>query len=336
VRAILFDEAYAARPAEVPEPEPGAGEVLVRTRLTGICGSDMHAYLGSQPFFVYPQIPGHEAVGEVVAGGRERGLQPGRRVVLDPTISCGACRPCRLGRYNCCVNIRVIGVHAPGTMAEAFLAPAERLHLVPDDLPDETAVLAEPLSIALHALDRGEPAPGDAVAIVGAGAIGLSLLLVALARGARCAVCDLEPARLALAGRLGAELTVDGAHTDAVAAVTEWTDGEGAAVVFEAVGSPPTIRAAAEMAAPAGRVVILGLCREDVPLPGAMFVRKELEVVGSRLHRNTVQQVVAMLAEGRLDPRPMLTGIRPFAEFQSALDDLRERPGEFVKIILRP
>ena len=336
MKAILFDEAYKARLAEVPDPEPGAGEVLVRTRLTGICGSDMHAYLGSQPFFVYPQIPGHEVVGDVVAGGEERGLRRGQRVVLDPTMNCGHCRPCRLGRYNCCVNIRVIGVHAPGTMAEAFVAPAERLHPVPDGLPDETAVLSEPLSIGLHAVDRGEPIAGDQVAVIGAGAIGLSLLLMLRARGARCAVSDLEPARLGLAERMGAELTVNAGETDPVAAVTAWTGGEGAAVVFEAVGTPTTIRAAAEMAAPAGRVVILGLCQKDVPLPGAMFVRKELEVVGSRLHQDTIEQVVAMLAEGKLDPSPMLTDIRPLADFQSALDDLRERPGAFMKIVLLP
>jgi 2-desacetyl-2-hydroxyethyl bacteriochlorophyllide A dehydrogenase len=335
MRAIVFDEAYAARPAEVPDPVPGEGEVLVRTRLTGLCGSDMHAYVGSQPFFVYPQIPGHEVVGEVVSGGEGRGLSPGQRVVLDPTINCGMCRPCRLGRYNCCVSIRVIGVHAPGTLAEAFVAPTERLHPVPDHVPDETAVLAEPLSIALHALDRGEPAAGDCVAIIGAGAIGLSLLLIARSRGARCALIDLEPARLALATEMGAERVIDASGGDPVEAVSAWTGGEGAPVVFEAVGSPATIRSAAEMAAPAGRVVILGLCREDVALPGAMFVRKELEVIGSRLHRNTVQQVVALLAEGALDPGRLLTDIRPLADFQSALDDLRNRPSEFVKIALR-
>jgi L-gulonate 5-dehydrogenase len=318
--------------ADVPDPTPGEGQVLVRTRLTGICGSDMHAYLGSQPFFVYPQIPGHEVVGEVVAGDAE----PGRRVVLDPTVNCGHCRPCRLGRYNCCVNIRVIGVHAPGTMAELLVAPAERLHPVPDSVPDELAVLAEPLSIGLHAMDRGDVRAGDRIAILGAGAIGLSLLLVGKVRGAQCAVIDLEPARLKLAESMGADLTIHAGECDASEAVSAWTGGEGAAVAFEAIGSPATIRTAAEMAAPAGRVVILGLCQKDVPLPGAMFVRKELEVVGSRLHRNTIQQVIATLARGDIDPRPMLTDIRPLDQFQSAFDDLRERPSAFVKIALRP
>ena len=229
----------------------------------------------------------------------------------------------------------MIGVHAPGTMAELLVAPAERLHPVPEGVPDELAVLAEPLSIGLHAMDRGEVREGDRIAILGAGAIGLSLLLVGKGRGAQCAIIDLEPARLALARAMGADLTVHAAECDVAEGVSEWTGGEGAAVTFEAIGSPATIRAAAEMAAPAGRVVILGLCQKDVPLPGAMFVRKELDVVGSRLHQNTIQQVVALLARGEVDPHPMLSDIRPLEAFQSALDDLRDRPSDFVKIALR-
>jgi L-gulonate 5-dehydrogenase len=336
MHAVLFDDAHQARLAEVPDPKVAEGWVLVRTRLTGICGSDMHAYLGSQPFFVYPQIAGHESVGDIVAGGQTRDLREGQRVVLDPTISCGHCRPCRLGRYNCCVNIRVMGVHAPGTMAELFTAPVQRVHPVPDGVPDELAVLAEPLSIGLHATDRAGLVEGDQVGILGAGAIGLSLLVMAKARGARCAIADLEPARLKLAEVMGADLTIHAGQHDVVQALTDWTGGEGVAVAFEAIGTPPTIRAAAEATASAGRVVILGLCQKDVPLPGAMFVRKELEVVGSRLHQNTVEQVVGMLARREIDPRPILTDIRPLSAFQSALDDLRERPSEFVKVALRP
>lgn len=336
MKAILFDEPLAARLAEVAKPKPEVGQALVRTRLTGICGSDMHAFLGSQPFFRYPEIPGHEAVGEVVAAEPAAGLSVGQRVVLDPTINCGHCRPCRLGRYNCCTNIKVIGVHAPGTMAELFVAPAERLHPVPDAVLDELAVLAEPLSIALHAVDRAELAAGDRAAIIGSGAIGLSLLLMAQARGARCLVADLESSRLTVAQQLGAELTVNAAEADTVEAALAWTGKEGVAVAFEAVGSPPTIRSAADMVASAGRVVILGLCQSDVSLPGAMFVRKELEVVGSRLHQNTVQQVVSMLANGEIDPRPMLTDIRPLDDYASALDDLRHRGSEFIKIVLTP
>jgi len=336
MEAVLFDQPRAARLAEVPQPSPGPGEVLVRTRLAGICGSDMHAYHGTQPFFVYPQTPGHEVVGEVVAGGEGVRLEAGGRVVVDPTVSCGQCRPCRLGRYNCCANIRVLGVHVPGVLAEWFVAPAHRLHAVPDHVPDEVAVLAEPLSIGYHAADRAGVQTGDHVAIIGAGPIGLSLVLMVQARGARSLVVDLEPSRLAVARRMGAEVTVDASACDTVAAALEWTEGDGVALAFEAVGTPHTIRAAADMAGPTGRVVILGLCQKDVCLPGSMFVRKELEVVGSRLHQNTIEQVVALLSTGALDPRPLLSDIRPLASFQSALDDLDQRPARFLKIALQP
>ena len=336
MKAIIFEEPHVARLADVPDPTPEPGQAVVRTRLTGICGSDMHAYLGSQPFFEYPQIPGHEVVGDVVDPNGASHLREGQRVTLDPTISCGHCRPCRLGRYNCCANIKVIGVHAPGTMADLFVAPHERLHPVPEGVPDELAVLAEPLSIALHAVDRTELLEGDRVAIIGSGTIGLSVLLMAQARGARCMVADIEPSRLALARQMGAEVTVNAAERDSVEAALDWTDGEGTAVSFEAVGSPPTIRQAADMAASAGRVVIVGLCMKDVSLPGAMFVRKELEVIGSRLHQHTVEKVVEMLDEQTIDPRPMLTDIRPIDQFASALDDLHNRGSDFIKIALRP
>jgi len=336
MKAIVFEEPHVTRLADRADPTPAPGQALVRTRLTGICGSDMHAYLGSQPFFQYPEIPGHEVVGDVVDPHGASHLREGQRVALDPTINCGHCRPCRLGRYNCCANIKVIGVHAPGTMAELFVAPHERLHPVPEGLPDELAVLAEPLSIALHAVDRAELVEGDPVAIVGSGMIGLSVLLMARARGVRCMVADIEPSRLALAQEMGAEVTVNAAERDSVEAALEWTGGEGTAVSFEAVGSPPTIRQAADMVASAGRVVILGLCTKDVPLPGAMFVRKELEVIGSRLHQHTIEKVVAMLDEQRIDPRPMLTDIRPLNDYASALDDLQNHASEFIKIALRP
>jgi L-gulonate 5-dehydrogenase len=335
MRAVIFDAPRTARSAEVGEPRPGPGEVLVRTRLAGLCGSDMHAYLGTQPFFVYPQIPGHEVIGEVVAGGEGVGLGAGRRVVLDPTINCGVCRACRLGRYNCCATIRVIGVHAPGVLAEAFVAPARRLHPIADNVPDEVAVLAEPLSIGFHAADRAEVQADDQVAIIGAGAIGLALVLMVRARGGRCLVIDREQSRLDLARSMGAEVAINVSAMDPVAAVREWTEGEGVARTFEAVGTPQTIRAAAEMTATAGRMVILGLCQKDVALPPSMFIRKELEVVGSRLHQNTVEKVVAMLERSEIDPRGMLTEIRPLDEYQSALDDLEHRPGEFVKIALK-
>ena len=336
MKAIVFDAARTARLAEVDEPTPGVDEVLVKTRLTGVCGSDMHAYLGSQPFFKYPEIPGHEVVGDVVECGPGAEFEIGRRVVLDPTINCGVCRPCSLGRYNCCTDIKVIGVHAPGTFAEMFVAPAKRLHAVPDAVPDDLAMLVEPLSIALHATDRGQISSGDKVAIIGGGTIGLSLLLMVQAGGGECAVIDLEESRLALARAMGAALTVNAGERDPVESMMAWTADVGVARAFEAVGTPATIRAAAEMTASAGRAVILGLCAKDVVLPGAMFVRKELEVVGSRLHQNTVEKTVAMLAGGTIDPRPMLTEIRPMSAYESALIDLQERPAEFVKIGLKP
>jgi len=337
MKALVLHGPRDLRYGEVREPVPAPGEAVVQVVLAGICGSDLHAYHGTQPFFVYPQTPGHEAVGHVVALGP--GVPPdalGARVVLDPTVSCGRCYPCRVGRGNCCADLRVLGVHLPGVMAERFVAPWTGLVRVPDHVPDEVAVLAEPLSIAHHALSRARVRADDRVAIIGAGCIGQVLLLMCRREGAACLLIDPARPRLDLAARLGADAVVDPAGEDPSEAVRRFTGGEGASVVFEAVGHPETIRSALDLASNAGRVVILGLCSHEVSLPGSVFVRKELDVLGSRLHGGSLPAAVALLAEGAVEPRPLLSGEVPLAEGAQAFAEAGARDSSpCIETVLR-
>lgn len=349
MRAIVIHAPSDVQIEEWPIPTPGPGEALLRVRLVGLCGSDLHAFEGTQPFFRYPEVPGHEVVAEVVSispdpdpvpaiPGRVQPRRPqrGDRVVLDPSLPCGHCYPCRTGRYNCCAHMRVLGVHAPGAMAEYFVAPLACLHPLPDAVSDELGVLAEPLSIGCQANNRARLQAGEKCLIIGAGAVGLSVLMVAVARGAECAVSDPCLTRLAMARELGAALTLDPTRDDLPQALAHFTGGDGPPVVFEVVGRPDTLEQAVELVAAAGRVVQLGLCSQPLRFAGNILVKKELDLLGSRLHGGTLPQAVALLETGRVQPQRLITHELSLDQALRGLRLMSELPDEVVKVVLRP
>lgn len=347
MKAFVIRAKHDAAVVDMPMPKPGPGEALVRVRMAGICGSDLHAYEGTQPFFVYPQIPGHEVVGEIVQLGPERTLMrlagrvvqddlaPGDRVVLDPSMPCGHCFPCRNGRYNCCENMRVLGVHAPGALAEYFAAPVECLHRVPEELADETAALVEPLSIGVQACNRGRVAAGESVLVIGAGTIGLCVMLVARSRNARVIVSDLSLARRLHALEMGAHAAVDPQRPGFYQELLGLCGGHGPALVVEAAGTPATVLQALEVVAASGRVVLLGLISDELHLPGNLLVKKELDFVGSRLHGGTIPQALRLLAEGRAHVAPLVTHRIGLEDTEKALHLMGHHPDGILKALVR-
>lgn len=347
MRAAVVVGPHQVEMREMHRPEPGPGEALVRVEACGVCGSDLHAYEGSQPFFQYPEIPGHEVVGEVVElapgaapeiPGRVQPNPPevGSRVVLDPSMPCGECYPCRRGRYNCCENMRVIGVHAPGAFAAYYVAPVGCLHGVPAEMSADAAVMVEPLSIGCQGTNRAGVSAEDTVLIIGAGTIGLSVLQVCLSRGARCAISDLSAGRLGVAEELGAELCLNPQDQGFDAALADFTEGSGPAVVIEAVGLAATVRQALAVVAASGRVVMLGLCSEEVSFPGSWMVRKELDFLGSRLHGGTVPEAIALIATGKAAPERLVTHHLPLDEVEQALRLMHDEPDTTLKVIVSP
>ncbi len=321
--------------------------MLVRPRLVGVCGSDLHSFTGHQPFVRYPVVPGHEVVGEIVAVGEadpsaplvaERsapsGLVPGMRITLDPAIPCGHCYPCRVGRYNVCANQQVLGVHLPGAMAELVSVRTDCVNIVPDHLTDELAALTEPLSIGMQACNTGRVGRGDCVAILGAGMIGLSVLLQARLRGARCAVVEPVAWRAHIARSLGAEIVTSPA--EAGEAMGDWGEDGRPTVVVEAAGRPETLGLALDVVSPAGRVVVLGFWSGEVQIPGAAIMRGELQVLGSRLHRGTVPATLAQLAGGVLDPGLLVGATEPLDRGPEVLSRLGDGSLQVVKALLRP
>lgn len=347
MRAIFITGPHEVELREIDRPTPEPGEALIRIEAVGVCGSDLHAYEGSQPFFQYPERGGHEVVGTVVelAEGEAPALvgrpQPrppeeGSRVVLDPAMPCAECYPCRTGRYNCCENMRVMGVHAPGAFAEYITAPVGCLHGISDDISDDAAVMIEPLSIGVQASNRARITVEDTVLIIGAGTIGLSVLQVAKARGARCAISDLAPGRLELARELGADIAVDASEGDIREDLADDFGESGPSVVIEAVGRPATVTQALDVVASSGRVVMLGLCSDEICINGAVMVRKELDFLGSRLHGGTVPQAIELVERSEVHPERLVTHHMKLDEVEEAFKLMIDEPDTTLKVILTP
>ena len=291
---------------EAAPPEAGAGEALVRIRRIGVCGTDLHAFRGRQPFFSYPRILGHELAGEVAAvGENDRGLAVGDRVAVEPYVACGECRPCRSGRYNCCARLEVLGVHRDGGMREWLSVPVRLLHRS-DTLSPEQLALIETLGIGYHAVERAALAEGEWAVVIGTGPIGLATIQFAALAGARVIAVDVNPARLEFSRRLGVEHTVD-ASAEPLAAVEEITGPELAHCVFDATGNLESIGGSIRFAGPGGRVVMVGLAQGAFATDDPLFHRRELTLHASRNSAGAFPALIRLMEEGRVDTSPWIT-----------------------------
>lgn len=296
---------------------PAAGEVLLRVRRAGICGSDLHIYHGSNPFAVYPRVIGHEFSGEVEAVGEGvTDLAPGDHVVVDPVVSCGRCYACRVGRSNVCARLEVFGVHRDGGFRNRLSVPAANAIKVDPALPHAIAALAEPFSIAANVLSRTGIDTGDTVLVYGAGTVGLTVVQVAKLHGARCIVADLDEARLERARGFGADVVVNSRATSVPDAVRDENEGLGPTVVIDGAGVPALLEEACRVASPAGRIGLLGFSPGPCNVSQQEIVKKELTLIGSRLNRRLLPQVIGWLESGRLNPAGMIT--QTFAADQAA------------------
>lgn len=301
MKAAIMDAPGAMRLGEWDTPSAGPGEVKVQVAATGICAGDLYIYKGSNPYVQYPVIAGHEIAGVVAeAGEGVSGFSPGERVVVEPFIGCGHCYPCRVGKSNCCMNLRIIGVHQPGGFAEWVVAPAKNIYRVPEGLSLMWASFAEPIAIAVQAARRGEIESGEEVLVLGCGPIGLALIEVLQAYGAKVIATDIFPERLETAASLGADTLLSGPNL--TREILERTNREGMGVVIEATGNPKVMEQTAELVASGGRIVILGLAKkgETVSFSGLDFTRKEMTIVGSRASVGCFPEALRLLSSGAI------------------------------------
>lgn len=290
-------------------PEPGPGEVRVRTRAVGICGSDLHALAGAHPFISLPCVPGHEVVGVVDSVGPGVGeLSPGARVILEPNLVCGECAYCRSGRYNICTRLRVVGCQTAGAMADAFVAPAARFQVAPPGLSDAGAALVEPLSTAVHAVRLAGDLAGRTVAVLGGGTIGLLTVIAARHAGASAvAVSEPRSSKRERAGRLGAAFTCDPLAGDPVASIRAALGGR-ADVTFDCVSSQASVAQAVGLAENGGTVMVVGVAERDVTVPLPIIQDREVRLAGSAMYvREDVLRAISLVADGTVDVSELVT-----------------------------
>lgn len=321
---------------EVPPAEPGPAEVVVRTQVVGLCGSDIHLFHGDHPYVRYPVIQGHEFSAVVAELGPDQpgGLRPGDLVAVEPLRPCGTCLACRRGHGNCCRNLEVAGAHIDGALRESLVVPTASCYRV-GDLPADLAALVEPVSIGLQAATRSGVGAGDQVVILGAGPIGQTAAMAAADRGAGVLAVDLLDNRLATARRLGAAVTVNASSEDVTAAVRRWAGADGPVAVIEATGQPALVRLAVDLVAHSGTVVVVGITTQDVSLPVVDFSRKEINLLGSRNNAGLFGEAVDLVRRHRDAASTMITHRFSFGEVPAAMELAAGHPQEAGKVQVR-
>jgi len=239
-----------------------------------------------------------------------------------------------LGRYNCCENLKVLGVHADGGFSQFIALSQRQVYAAPEDLPWEAGALVEPLAVGAHGVARGRVTDGDRVVILGAGTIGLAALLAAKQYQVQAIVVDILDWKLERARELGADLALNPGTIDAVGSVMDFTDGQGAEVVLEAAGSPLTVASTVDYVASAGRIGIIGITGQEIRLHQSEFTRKEVDVYFSRNSMDQFPRVISRIRQGEIDPRPLISHRYPFREVQQALQMASDHRQEVGKIIL--
>lgn len=305
MKAIVCERPGQLTLAERPEPVPGPGEVLVRIRRAGVCGTDLHIFQGKHPYLDYPRVIGHELAGEVAAVGApaaeaDSGFAVGQRVCIIPYLACGRCRACTRGKPNCCRDLRVLGVHCDGGFAEYVAVPAGNL-IATDDLDLDQAAMVEFLAVGAHGVGRASPKADDRVLVVGAGPIGAAAMLFAKLRGAEVTALDMRADRLALCrDALGVDhvVTVGEGIEPALAARTDQAFYD---VVIDATGNLASMERSFGLLGHGGVYVLLGVVRDHVGFSHPEFHKREATLHASRnATREDFAAVLAAMREGRV------------------------------------
>jgi 2-desacetyl-2-hydroxyethyl bacteriochlorophyllide A dehydrogenase len=341
VQAVVIHEPGRFGLEDLPVPEPGLGEVRVRSQYVGVCRTDLELIRGQLPpeWVKYPLIPGHEWSGEVdKLGPGVDGFALGDRVIAEGIIPCGTCPKCRRGETNLCDAYDELGFTRPGGYGQYVIVPARVVHHVPPAISSKSAALIEPTAVVARGVFRAQPKPSETVAIIGPGALGLlAVMLFRLFRPGRIILVGFGQAQLAFGQRLGASDIVDIETSNPGEQVRQITDGLGADIVFESAGHPAAVETAFAVARPGSRLVLAGVAGKGqiLNLPSDIFVQKDLTVHGVFGYTSRVwQRVMDLVSAGLVDPGLVITHQLPLERFEHAFHLLDQRPPVLGRILL--
>ncbi|TWI69508.1 2-desacetyl-2-hydroxyethyl bacteriochlorophyllide A dehydrogenase [Pseudoduganella lurida] len=334
MKAVVCEAPGALRLVERPVPVAGPGEVLLRVRRIGLCGTDMHIFRGTQPFLAYPRVMGHELSGEIVTAPAGSALRPGDPVYVMPYLSCGACVACRRGRTNCCTRVEVLGVHRDGGMAEYLALPAQFVFGTEGIALDDAAML-EFLAIGAHAVRRATMERGQNVLVVGAGPIGIAVALFAQLGGGVVTVLDGREDRLAFCrAALGIGRTVTAGEGDR-AALAALTNGEFFDAVFDATGNVHAMERGLDFVAHAGTYVLVSIVRDRISFADPEFHKRETTLLASRnATAEDFRTVLAAMKAGQVPAGLMNTHRTTLAGFVDVLPDWMDPAAGVIKAIV--
>jgi len=343
MKAMLMREYKSMEVVDMPVPEVGDGDLLVRVKACGICGSDVHGFDGSTGRRLPPIVMGHEAAGVVEAvGAAVRDFAPGDRVTFDSTVSCGVCQFCRAGRINLCDNRQVLGVSTPdfrrhGAFAEYVTVPARISYKLPDNVPFEHAAMIEAISVAVHAVGLLPLKLGDSVVVVGSGMIGLLVIQVLRLAGAgKIIAVDLEDNKLELARHLGADVGLNPSREDVPKSVLAMTGGTGADCAVDAVGATAPIKTCLAAVRKGGSVALIGNIAPQIELPLQSVVSREITLYGSCASNGEYPQCIDLLARGAIKVDPIISAKAPLSEGPDWFERLYGKEAGLMKVIIQP
>ncbi len=321
--------------ADTAKPVAKAGEVLLKIKYVGFCGSDLNTFRGMNGMAKMPVVPGHEigATIEAVGDNVPDFLKVGVNATVNPYTACGHCSACRHGQPNACEHNQTLGVQRDGAMSEYFVAPWEKV--IPDaEISARDFALVEPMSVGFHAVNRAMVTDSDTVMVFGCGMIGVGAIVRASLRGANVIAVDVDDKKLSLAKRLGAKFTINSMTENLHDQLMKFTDGFGPDVVIEAVGRPQTYQAAIEEVAFAGRVVCIGYAKENISINTSLIVKKEMTVRGSRnAMPEDFKAVMNYIKRGVCPIDELISAIVKPADAQAALENWNANPGNVFRIL---
>jgi len=337
MRTIEILNPGVMRMTEREKPQPEEGEILLKIKYVGFCGSDLSTFSGKNPLVSYPRIPGHEisAVIEETGNSVPEKFKPGQSATVIPYTNCGHCSACKQKKYNACRYNQTLGVQRDGAMTEYISLPWQKV-IVEQELSGIQLALVEPLTVGFHAVDNIGITDIDTVVVFGCGMIGSGAILRAHLRGATVIAVDIDNSKLEVARKLGAKFQINAKTQNIHKALNKITEENGPSVAIEAAGNPVTYKSAIEEVGFAGRVVCIGYAKEDILFPTKLWVQKELEIRGSRnANQADFDAVIKFLKNSSLDERILISKIIDIQDAPEAMKQWAENPGKFLKILVQ-